>query len=371
MVRLLLHLFHMIFWSATKLGRDNSKNSSRWRLKLTIQISAHGIQKTKLNTFSKKRTSNKATTKLGNVVGLRNDSKFISRLLAISQCRDIDMRNLMKYSLRKYPAPLATSNGELVKTPKCKLMHELLHRANCNDHPPSNTDTLLVDGMAILQTPKDIPQTFGDLAEKVVRIGISSAKKARGNRVDFICDTYPPISIKSIKWEKRSMSGVSRVRIGGATQLEVFVFRRKQSRIDWVFFPTYDDSWSCRNTKNATYFVTHGANCHRFFVDSDNKQKIESVPELYSNHEEADTRLILHAHHASTMHNIVTIRSPDTDVFILMLAHKVEIRSSLFFVTGFGNKRRLIHVNEVYDQLGSRLCNARIGFHAFTGLNIL
>ena len=115
---------------------------------------------------------------------------------AFGQSREIDMRNLMKYSLRKYPV---TSNGELVKTPKCKLMHELLHRANCNDDPPSNADALLLDNMAILQTLKDIPQTFGDLAEKVVRNRISSEKKARGNRVHFICDTYPPpISIKSI-----------------------------------------------------------------------------------------------------------------------------------------------------------------------------
>lgn len=80
------------------------------------------------------------------------------------------MRNLMKYSLRKYPAPLATSNGELVKTPKCKLMHELLRRADCNEASLENTDAVLLDGMALLQMLKDISETFGDLAEIVVRI---------------------------------------------------------------------------------------------------------------------------------------------------------------------------------------------------------
>ncbi len=104
---------------------------------------------------------------------------------------------------------------------------------------------------------------------------------------------------------------------------------------------------------------------------NDNMLQIESVPELYSNHEEADTRLILHAQHASTMHSNVTIRSPDTDVFILLLAHKAEIGSSLFFYTGSGNNRRLINVNEVNEQLGSCICNALIGFHAFTGVYIL
>ena len=156
------------------------------------------IPKTNLKTFSKKSTGSKTTTKEGKVVELRNDSKFISRLLAIGQSREIDMRNLMRYSLRKYPAPLATSNGDLVKTPKCKLMHELLRRAEFNDASPENTDAVLLDGMALLQTLKDIPDTFGNLAEKVVRIIISTAKKARANRVDFVSDTYPLVSIKNI-----------------------------------------------------------------------------------------------------------------------------------------------------------------------------
>ena len=147
------------------------------------------IPKTNLKTFSKKYTGSKTSTKQGKVLELRNDSKFISRLLAIGQSREIDMRNLMRYSLRKYPAPLATSKGDLVKTPKCKLMHELLCRAECNDASPENTDAVLLDGMALLQTLKDIPDTFGDLAKKVVRIIISTAKKARGNRVDFVSDT--------------------------------------------------------------------------------------------------------------------------------------------------------------------------------------
>jgi hypothetical protein len=125
--------------------------------------------------------------------------------------------------------------------------------------------------------------------------------------------------------------------------------------------------------QQVTLFFTHGAECHKFFADNlnGNVLQIESVPELYSNHEEADTRLILHAQHASTMHSNVTIRSPDTDVFILLLAHKAEIGSSLFFDTGSGNNRRLINVNEVNEQLGSRMCNTLIGFHAFTGVYIL
>ena len=340
------------------------------------------IKKTNLNTFSKKITSSKTTTEKGRVVELRNDSKFISRLLAIGQSREIDMRNLMKYSLRKYPAPLATSSGHLAKTSKCKLMHELLHRAeydDCSECPPGNTDALLLDGMALFQTLKHIPPTFGELAEQIVHIIITSVKKAQGNRVDFISDTYPLVSIKNLEREKRSMSGVTRVRIGSATQKVPRQFKKflslgvnKEALIEFIYqhMTTFD---LAPLLQHVTLFFTHGAECHKFFVDtlSDNMLKIESVPELHSNHEEPDTRLLLHAQHASTMHSSVRIRSPDTDVFILMLAHNAEIRSLLYFDTGSGNNRRVIDINEVHAQLGSRLCNALIGFHAFTGLYIL
>ena len=36
--------------------------------------------------------------------------------------------------------------------------------------------------------------------------------------VDFVSDTYPPVSIKNIEREKRSVSGVTRITIGSATQ---------------------------------------------------------------------------------------------------------------------------------------------------------
>ena len=166
------------------------------------------ISKTNLNTFSRKRAKNQVTTKQGKIVDLQNDSKFISRLLTIGQSRQVNTKELMKYSLRKYPAPLATSNGRLTKTPKSKLMHELLHRGECTTISSERTDVLLIDGMALLQTMKDIPQTFGSLAEKILRSIISSARMVNAKRVDFVCDTYPTVSIKNIERERRSLAGV-------------------------------------------------------------------------------------------------------------------------------------------------------------------
>ena len=268
-----------------EIGEEKFEEFVSQKVKADVPDIFTPIKKTNLNTFSKKITSSKTNTKQGKVVELRNDSKFIARLLAIGQSREIDMRNLMKYSMRKYPAPLATSSGHLAKTPKCKLMHELPRRAECDDYPPGNTDALLLDGMALFQMLKDIPPTFGDLAEKIVHIIITSAKKAQGNRVDFISDTYPLVSIKNLEREKRSMSGVTRVRIGGATQKVPRQFKKflslgenKEVLIEFIYqhMTTLD---LAPLLQHVTWFFTYGAECHKFFADSlsDNMLKIESA----------------------------------------------------------------------------------------------
>ena len=51
---------------------------------------------------------------------------------------------------------------------------------------------------------------------------------------------------------------------------------------------------------------------------NDGKVVCEEITELNSNHEEADTRLLLHANHASENgETTIIIKSPDTDVAIL------------------------------------------------------
>ena len=120
---------------------------------------------------------------------------------------------------------------------------------------------------------------------------------------------------------------------------------------------------------NIELFVTHGKMCHHFCTNNQEEVQIEECDELYSDHEEADTRLLLHAKQASRTHSHVIIRSPDTDVFILLLGHKSAIPTSLYFDTGIGNQRRILDISKAFLTLGFELCDALIGFHAFTGLH--
>ena len=67
---------------------------------------------------------------------------------------------------------------------------------------------------------------------------------------------------------------------------------------------------------NVTVIMAHGSQCHAIRMNT--TVEIQELKELKTIQEEADTRMLLHAAHASkTWTNIVM--SPDTDVFVLAL----------------------------------------------------
>ena len=65
----------------------------------------------------------------------------------------------------------------------------------------------MIDGMALIQTTKNIPQTFGALMEVGLKRILSLASSLKSTRVDFVCDTYPEISIKDIERSNRASEG--------------------------------------------------------------------------------------------------------------------------------------------------------------------
>ena len=76
------------------------------------------IKKTKLETFSSlgKKVTNK--NKKGELVAMKNSKILFTKMLLIAKSRNLEMENVLKYSLRPYPCSLATNGGDLVKTRK-------------------------------------------------------------------------------------------------------------------------------------------------------------------------------------------------------------------------------------------------------------
>ncbi|GFN92492.1 hypothetical protein PoB_001899800 [Plakobranchus ocellatus] len=93
------------------------------------------------------------------------------------------------------------------------------------------------------------------------------------------------------------------------------------------------------------------------------------VPDLYSSHEEADSRITLHCMYASQQPTTerVIVRSPDSDVFLLLLSFSDAISKPLIFDTSSGNNRRQLNITDLAATIPKRLRDAIIGLHAFTG----
>jgi len=91
---------------------------------------------------------------------------------------------------------------------------------------------------------------------------------------------------------------------------------------------------------------------------------------LHSDQEEADTRIILHAlivvAATAPAGRTVVVRSPDTDVMILLLSYANIIQLLLLFDTGSGNKRRLIDIQSIASCLATEMCSSLPAIHAFT-----
>ena len=98
------------------------------------------------------------------------------------------------------------------------------------------------------------------------------------------------------------------------------------------------------------------------------KIRLERVEELCSTQEETDTKIFLHANHATALgHSSILIKSSDKDVEVMALYFKWDIQARLYLLKGTKNKSRLIDITAIGDKLGNDICIAMPGLHAFTG----
>ncbi|KAK7092092.1 hypothetical protein V1264_009693 [Littorina saxatilis] len=88
-------------------------------------------------------------------------------------------------------------------------------------------------------------------------------------------------------------------------------------------------------------------------TSSNGKVEAHEIHTIYSNQEETDTRVVLYLHHAAEIgYKNAVVRTPDTDIFVILLYHAHEIKLNVYLDTGSGKHRRLINVTEFAESLG-------------------
>lgn len=113
------------------------------------------LERNKLHTFSSWKKNVVKDCK-GKETSVKLNRIFFARLLVISKNREIDLREVLSYSLGSFPLSLATPTRGLVKTAKSKLLEIIESEAGNPEldiHGYQN-NSLIVDAMAILQIIK-------------------------------------------------------------------------------------------------------------------------------------------------------------------------------------------------------------------------
>ena len=92
------------------------------------------------------------------------------------------------------------------------------------------------------------------------------------------------------------------------------------------------------------------------------------ISSLRSNQEETDTRVVMYLHHAEKLgFKSAVVRTPDSDIFFILLLHSHDLTLTVYLDTGTGKHRRLINISELANEFGKEWCAALLGFYVFTG----
>ena len=265
--------------------------------------------------------------------------------------------------------------GDLRKTNKAAVIRELEKGVDPIEEVPASNATI-IDGMPILRNTNVNGKTYGELATIVLRKIIASA--VNSTRIDVVFDVYIDNSIKSAGRLKRASSG----------RLTFQQLRKDHQIKQWNHFVTdghnkteiisllvqlWSENITLLTREPESFFVTSENKCYEI-----SRNGMNIVSELESSQEEADTRMMLHAKHAKDHGYCNTIiKTPDTDVFVICLSLICQINTSIIFNTGTRDKTRMIHLNEVKENLSKRFTtdmfdidqfsSALLGVYAYTG----
>ena len=349
--------------------RLNSNNVSFW----------NPIPNLKIKTFASTAKKQRVKASAEKVITVSADRDLLNRLVIAAKARDVNLKDVLCYELSTVPFSTTHIDGTLRKTNKSILLGELQDKGDVQPKlplpPPDVSSAYIIDGMVVIQMVKSGGvATFGELASTHFNTLTLSLGKNRCCRVDVVFDRYISISIKAGERSKRGESSALEVKIQGShtpisKQWQKYIANpeNKKNLCDFLV-----KTW----IRMGQDLLHEG---HELVIGGGNKDDNDRavlitrgqhavLEALSSDHEEADTRLLLHAKHASQDHLRIVIQSPDIDVAVLCTTHFDQLNCrELWFRTGVKDKLRYVAIHSISEQLGEDACSSLPGFHAITG----
>ena len=300
---------------------------------------------------------------------MKSDLELFSRMYISCQTREGNLDEFFKYENQPFPPALTDETGSLRLGSKSDLLQCLVGDDDDSDEnenvhvEPVNATAIILDGAAIVQMLKPgTSKTFKEYSEQVFLPYVKSQLQ-KANRIDITWDRYFTDSLKGTARAKRGKGIRRRVIDSTACPTNWANFLRVDENKIELFKLLTESLIVADFIQGKELFVTDG-------------EQVVCVPNQDTailspcNHEEADTRMLLHASHAASKgHNSIIIRTVDTDVLVLavMVAEKVPEIQQLWLAFGNGKNFRYIAAHRIKDTIGPQKSLALPMFHALTG----
>eukprot|EP00058_Branchiostoma_floridae_P009808 XP_002595296.1 hypothetical protein BRAFLDRAFT_128105 [Branchiostoma floridae] len=361
--------------SAYEIGLQQCSTFVRQRLDSNEKGFWEPLPHLKIKTFHSLSQKRRMTTN-EKVVTISADRDLFGRLVIAARSRQIDLKEVLTYELCAVPLSLVHPDGTMRKTCKSVLLSELEKEVQVHARLPVTNDistAYISDGMATIQAVgTGGAALFGDLATLHYRM-LTSNLGQQCQRVDVVFDQYNKTSIKDGERQRRDQQSTLEVKIQGHTtptpkQWKKYVANPKNKENLSEYLTQSFCELGMSHLQPGQKIVVGGGleDGQRAIMVTNNHT--EDLKCLYSDHEEADTRILLHVQDAARECRRIVVNSPDTDVAVLCTSFCSELGcDELWFRTGVKDKARYIPVHSLSQSLGPQLCQALPAFHAITG----
>ena len=295
---------------------------------------------------------------------LKDDCHLFSRLFISCQNRQCDLQEFFKHENQSAPASLS-DGGRLRTCQKSQLAEILQSQVTLPESEPSG-DAIIIDGSAMINSlPPRSSKTFDEYAREDILSKVESFG-AKYKRVDIIFDIYKKSSLKSETRSKRGQGMRRRVTGGSKTPSNWKSFMRDDNNKTELF--QFLAEKMCE-AQTSTVIVTKGEE-----AISNSSKSLDSLTPCY--HEEADTRIFVHARDATLEGSTsLIIKANDTDVVVIAVATLPYLQrlglQHMWIAFGQGGNARWIPVHDVVSGIGPEKTSGILYFHAFTGCDVV
>lgn len=308
------------------------------------------------------------TNESGQKQVVKADRNLFQRLLVAKDSgRNVNLMDILQYELSPVPLSIADTNRNLRSTAKSVLSKILTENIGIVNTLPNSelSSCVIIDGPALIQAlgkPSNA-KTFGDLAE-VFCENVFKHFSNTCNRVDVVFDRYFESSIKNATRIKRSGKVRPIRRIIDSKEVPLpqvwkHFIDLSENKAQLASFLSQQLMEKAKSLPENCELVTAGG---FESINTASSSTRASVEYLQADHEEADTRLVLHSKEAHGQgYGRTVVICADTDVLVLLIHFRGLLSKEVWMKQG----KKFIPIHEI--DLDESVREHILGFHAVSG----